>query len=485
MSEISKKDAIEQLWRKGILWWKLDECQKDLYNLFNDSDSKIIVWNSTRRLGKSTTLLIIALETCLRKKNAIVKYVAPEQKQVKTFTRQLIRKILTDCPVDLKPKYMTQDVVWKFSNGSELQLAGSDNGNAENLRGGEADLCVVDEAGFCSDLKYVVESVLLPTMTTTNGKAILASTPPPSADHDFASHFIKLAKLKGSYVEKTIDDIDEKRISREQKEKFIEELGGRDSITVRREYFCEIITDTQRAVVPEFIENKHEIVCEWKKPPYYDAYVSMDIGGRDLTAILFGYYDFRNNKVVIVDEYTINGPDMTTPKIAEEINKRENLHFTDSYGLPQSPYLRYSDNNNKILLNDLQKLHNLNFLPSPKDEMIAQHNKLRVMIDEMSIVIHPRCVNLINHLENATWDKKGKKYENNVDKDGRLHHYDCLAALIYMIRNIVYSKNPYPRGYDLPTGSVYINEHMLKPTTAFERTVKNVFTPITSIYRKK
>lgn len=485
MSNLSKKEAIEQLWHKGILWWKLDECQKDLYNSFQDSDSKIIVWNSTRRLGKSTTLLIIALETCLKSKNIVVKYVAPEQKQVKTFTRQLIRKILSDCPVELKPKYMTQDVTWKFANGSELQLAGSDNGNAENLRGGEASLCVVDEAGFCSDLKYVVESVLLPTMTTTNGKAILASTPPPASDHEFASHFIKLAKLKGSYVEKTIDDIDEKRISKEQKERYIEELGGRDSITVRREYFCEIITDTQRAVIPEFIEAKEEIVKDWKKPPFYDAYTSMDVGGRDLTANLFGYYDFRNDKVVIEDEYTINGPDMTTNKIAAAIKEKEELHFVDSYGLPKKPYLRYSDNNNKILLNDLQLLHGLTFLPTPKDEMIAQHNRLRMMIEDGKIIIHPRCVHLINHLETATWDKRGKKYEHNVDKDGRLHHYDCLAALIYMIRNIVYTRNPYPKGYDLPNGSIFVNDNILNPLTALERSVKAIFTPRTSIYRNK
>lgn len=281
MNELTKKEAIEKLWQQGILWWKLDECQKDLYNIFNNSDSKIIVWNCTRRLGKSTTLLIIALETCLKKKNAIVKYVAPEQKQVKTIIRSLMRKILADCPFELQPKYMTQDAIWKFKNGSELQLAGSDNGNAESLRGGESELSLVDEAGFCDDLRYVVESILMPTMTTTDGKAILASTPPVSSDHEFASHFIKLAKLKGSYAEKTLDDIDEKRISKTRKEKYIEELGGRNSITVRREYFCEIITDVQRAVVPEFFEAKNDIVKEWTAPPFYDAYSSMDIGGRD------------------------------------------------------------------------------------------------------------------------------------------------------------------------------------------------------------
>lgn len=484
MTELTKQEAIAKLWEKGILWWKLDTSQKDLYNIFQDSQAKTIVWNTSRRFGKSTTLLAIAVEICLNKKNAIVKYVAPEQKQVKTILKPLMRKILIDCPPELRPKYRTQEILYKFPNGSELQLAGSDNGNAESLRGGEADLCIVDEAGFCSDLKYVVDSILLPTMTTTNGKIILASTPPISSDHEFVN-FIKSAKLRGSYVEKTLDDIDPKRLSKYQKEQYIEELGGRESITVRREYFCEIISDSTKVVIPEFTpELKQEIVKDWKLPPCYDAYAAMDIGGSDLTAILFAYFDFRNDKVVILDEFTMNGPDMTTKKIAEAVIRKERDNFLDTYGNPKKAYLRYSDNNNKILLNDLQHLHSITFLPTAKDDVIAQHNKVRMMIQDKKIIIHPRCVNLINHIENATWDKNRKKYEHNVDKDGRLHHYDCLAALVYLVRNVVYSKNPYPANYDMPTGDYFTNGEN-KVLSAFERGVKNLFSPKSSISRKR
>lgn len=181
----------------------------------------------------------------------------------------------------------------------------------------------------------------------------------------------------------------------------------------------------------------------------------------------------------------MNGPDMTTDKIANSVKQKETSNFLDEYDLPKKVYLRYSDNNNKILLNDLQKIHNLLFLPTEKDDSLAQHNKLRMMIKNEKIIIHPRCVHLIHHLETATWNKAGKKYENNVDKDGRLHHYDCIPALIYMIRNIVYSRNPYPKNYDMPVGSYFNGEYGSKIFTPLERSVKNLFSLKTSIYKKK
>ena len=49
-------------------------------------------------------------------------------------------------------------------------------------------------------------------------------------------------------------------------------------------------------------ELKEEIIRDWPKPPFFDGYVSMDLGAVDLTGILFAYYDFRANKIIIEDE---------------------------------------------------------------------------------------------------------------------------------------------------------------------------------------
>jgi hypothetical protein len=55
------------------------------------------------------------------------------------------------------------------NNGSEIHLAGTEKGNAEKVRGVSADLCLVDEAGFCDDLDYIIKNILFPTITRGTG----------------------------------------------------------------------------------------------------------------------------------------------------------------------------------------------------------------------------------------------------------------------------------------------------------------------------
>lgn len=47
-------------------------------------------------------------------------------------------------------------------------------------------------------------------------------------------------------------------------------------------------------------------------------------------------------------------------------------------------------------------------------------------------------------MKGAQWAKDKKDFvRNSIGK----HHYDLVAALLYLIRNIDDTRNPYPRGY--------------------------------------
>jgi len=202
---LTQSEITEALWRRGELAFKLDSTQKGLYDLFYTSPHKIMTWLLSRRQGKTYTLCILALEQCIRTPNSIVKFVSPTKVQVNNNVRPNIRKILEDCPTDLRPEFRGKDYIYYFPNGSEIQLAGTDSGHAEKLRGGDSDLFFVDEAGSCDKLDYVIKSILLPTTLITKGKGVLASTPPEIADHDFLK-FLEEAELRGSLVKKTIYD---------------------------------------------------------------------------------------------------------------------------------------------------------------------------------------------------------------------------------------------------------------------------------------
>lgn len=442
------------LWSRGVLSWKLDKCQKELYNLFYNSNHKIQTWLLSRRNGKTYTLVVLALEQCLRKPNSIVKFVSPTKTQLNNIVRPLFRTILDDCPDKLKPEFKTKDYIYYFANGSEIQLAGTDGGHAEKLRGGDSDIFFVDEAGSCSDLDNVVKSILLPTTLITKGKGVLASTPPKESDHDFLK-FIEEADMRGSLIKKTIDD--NPRITQEQKDELIKELGGAHTTEARRELYCEIVKDSNSSVIPEFTpELQKEITKEWPRPPFYDGYVSMDIGFKDLTVALFGYYDFRADKVIIEDELVVNfqNPEETIKKLGENILEKEAKIFINPISLEiQKPTMRVSDIN-YIVIQELNKstLGKLNFQNASKDDNDSALNVLRQMFSSRKIIINPKCEILLRHLKNVKWQKNKTKFARSPD-DG---HYDAVDALKYMIRAIQYYKNPYPAHYNLNPKDLFV-----------------------------
>jgi len=456
----TQAEIKETLWRRGLLSFKLDSTQKELYQLFYNSPHKIMTWLLSRRQGKTYTLCVLALEQCIKKPNSIVKFVSPTKVQVNNNVRPIIRQLLEDCPKDLKPEFRHKDYIFFFPNGSEIQLAGTDSGHAEKLRGGDSDLFFIDEAGSCSDLDNLVKSILLPTTLITKGKGVLASTPPKEADHEFLK-FIEEAELRGSLIKKTV--YDNPRITPEQLQELIDELGGLNTDAARRELLCEIIKDSKTSVIPEFDTNlEKEIVKDWPKPPFFDAYEGMDTGGKDLTVVLYGYYDFRAGKIIVEEETVINfqDKDVNIEYLVKEINKKEKQLWTNPISLEyKEPYIRVSDIS-YILTQEIYKQslklfpkeELISFQVAKKDDNDAMINNLRILLANQKIIIHPRCKTLIRHLKNVRWDNKKAKFARSAD-DG---HYDAVDALKYLVRIISFNKNPYPSHYDYNLKDLFI-----------------------------
>jgi hypothetical protein len=139
----------------------------------------------------------------------------------------------------------------------------------------------------------------------------------------------------------------------------------------------------------------------------------------------------------------------------------------------KKPFMRVADNNNLIMLNDLNIDYGITFRATAKDNKHAWINQLRIMLAEERIIIHPRCKQLQFHLKNATWNKNKTDYERSLDGG----HYDAVDALAYMIRNIIFTKNPYPAGYGIPLGDNYISFDGDSDKSEFQKTLISMFTP--------
>lgn len=200
------------------------------------------------------------------------------------------------------------------------------------------------------------------------------------------------------------------------------------------------------AIVPEFIAVEQDVVKDWPRPEYLDAYGALDPAYHDFTGYLVGYYDFKAAKYVIEDEFFVNKSN------TQEIVRL--IHETEARQFPQGMYLRVSDIE-PILIADLNDLHGINIIPTRKDDKEAQINNLRVKTQEGRIIINPRCKNLIRQLRNGTWDKANKTFAR-VEGEG---HFDMIDALIYFIRNVNTSRNPYP----LLDKNVKIDDYYIDP----------------------
>lgn len=418
----------------------------------------------------SYLMCTMALEQCLSLPGSVVKFVFPKAKDTKRNILPLMRQILEDCPPEFKPRYMEADKEMRFTNGSTIQFAGNDAGNIEGIRGGYAHLCIFDEVGFASDdVTYSIRSVLSPTTKTTGGRIVLVSTPPRSANHEFQTDWIDPYKAEGRVKVFTL--YDNPNFTPEIIEEILSEFPDREEDPqFRREYLCESVRDVDKCILPSLTEKKEKIIVtdQYERPPYCDRYVALDIGGVDLTAVLFGYYDYERATLVVEREFVCDGT-TNSSILADKIKEIEKELWTNPIDKSVlTPYMRISDNNNKILLTDLQKLHGLSFSCTKKDNKQAAINSLDVAIQQERLIIHPSCVHTVYHAKYAEWNNAGTSFKHMKDSpSGKIRggHADALDALLYMHRSVVKSHNPFPQGYGMNvTGNDFQGIRSPKPS---------------------
>ena len=412
----------------------------------------IYILDISRRWGKSVLLCKRALEKAIRNPGWRIVYCAPEYKMVNKILVPLMGMLLLSCPPGLHgtedgqgPKWVSKENAYVFNNGARIELIGLDV-NPDGARGQFIDYAFIDEGGFFDKLEYVINSVVMPMMMgRAHARLECASTPPVSPAHFWSSELVKQAKDDNAHDTRTIEDA--AQYSSEEIEMFIRLAGGRRHTTCRREYFAEHVTDENMAIIPEFRDVADEIVMAMETLPHWrDCYESMDPGWNDHTAVLFAYVDFEQALLVIEDE--ISAPRLTSDDIAAAIKLKEEALWGKSMcrgannrPRPQ-PYQRWSDRDPEKI-DDLRRDHGIVFYPTQKkkDALEADINALRNAIAAKRIRIHPRCKRLIADLKNGVWKNAARKiFAHSSD----LSHFDTIAALVYLWRNVDLRRNPAP-----------------------------------------
>lgn len=454
-------EAREKLWRAGSLLYKFHPGQEVIEIAYRKVVGKLFIANCARRFGKTFWAACKCIEKALTTPQGRIKIATAFQKDLEEFILPAFELALQDCPEDIAPKFKATKKKYFFKNGAEIQLIGLDK-NPNAGRGNYCDLYVFEEAGFIKKLDYIYSSVVIPmTMYRQGAKVVMISTPPVTPAHPFQG-FCQRAENQTAYVKLTIhhNPMATPEIIAEYKAECLSETDW------QREYLCEFVTDEKLVVVPEWRDTFIKETPRDEFYYFYHKYEAMDVGARDNTATLFGYYDFRRAKLVIEDEDIVSGPTMTTEILVNRIKAKEVERWEQ-----HKPYRRIADNNNLILLQDLSIMHGLHFAPTNKDTLIAMVNELRMFVGAGRMEVHPRCANLIGCL------KYGIFKDEKRDEFARMPiygHFDALASLIYLVRNLDQHTNPIPHDYGFdPRVSVI----KTKPLNKSQQTIKELFRP--------
>lgn len=420
----------KKLWLRNDIKWKLHAGQHAIDNAFESVIAKLFVAICARRFGKTYWVAVICVMAAIRIKNGRIKVASAYLKDVEEFIVPAFNLVMEDMPDEIRPKWNESKKKYRFKSGAEIQLVGLDR-NPNAGRGNYCDLYVFEEAAFIKNLKYLYSSIVVPmTMYRKGARVLMITTPPQSPDHEIVDFCIK-AKLENAYVE--LDIYKNPMVTPDMVEEYKREcLTETDWL---REYLCQFVTDKTRAILPEMLG------YDFKRGPvsanyeHFHKYVGMDLGVRDLNVTLFAYYDFERAKIVIEREHVISGPTMTTPILHAEISKIEKDLWN-----AKEPYKRVADNNNPLLLLDLGSIHNMFFHSTSKDDLHAMINAVRIWIAQKRIEIDESCKFLIDSMKFGIWNENRTEF----GRSKTLGHYDAIAALMYLIRNIDEHTDPIP-----------------------------------------
>lgn len=399
--------------------WKLHSAQLEIYKLIRSlpKDQREALIFCSRRWGKSYLGVLCALEDCIRNPGKQVAIVGPNLKQTINIVTPLLKQIMADAPKDLI-KQSKSEKRWNFSNGSCLLIGGFDTA-LESFRGMDLFNLYLEETGLATadleEYSYTLYSVLMPTLMHSRGRTTHLTTPARIIDHPLHTETLPKCKLAGAFYKFTIHE--NPLLTPEDIEKEIETLGGKDSINVRRELYCEIVRDDSITVVTTFDEEAQVAATVPSHPLKYA--VGGDLGyTNDLSVFLLAGYDHTLGKVLVMDEKWFP-PTTSSSEIVEALKEWSTYNPT---------YIVDIQGNTRT---DMSSLGLATATPV-KDKFDSTITFIRNEFYNNKLLIDPKCQLLIETLRSATFNKQ----KTDFLRTASLGHADALMALVYLLRSI-------------------------------------------------
>ena len=129
-------------------------------------------------------------EDCIQHPGSVSAFFAPVKEGLRDYILPIIAQTFSDCPPKFLP-LLDANLTLDFPNGSKIIFRGSNNQQHRVRRGNSFRRVYIDEARDVDDLDTLLESVVIPSLFSVEGKVIIGSTPADIEDHPL--HQIKVA----------------------------------------------------------------------------------------------------------------------------------------------------------------------------------------------------------------------------------------------------------------------------------------------------
>lgn len=272
-------------------------------------------------------------------------------------------------------------------------------------RGLANDLIVLDEAAFYRNFWEGWDEVLSPTLVDRRGDAVFISTPKgfnhfyelfnkQETDPDFKS--FRFSTYDNPFI--PVDEIEREKLSKPED-------------TFAQEYLADF-RKAEGLVYPEFDRQRH-VSADIPMENVARRLVGVDFGYTNPTAALL-VLEMRDGRFWVAEEWYKAGRD--TEEIVSAIRS---MNPEAVYPDPAEP--------DRI---ELLRRAGLSIREVKKDVQWGIE-RVRSVIKQGRLVVHPRCVNLLDELATYRW-KEGKSDKNAPDEPEK-HHDHAADSLKYVL----------------------------------------------------
>lgn len=364
--------------------------------LLNDPSKRIIACMA-RQTGKTTTIATKAIHYAYTNPNTTTLIISPSLRQSIIMFDKILNFITNNPLLNQSVTRKTRTLIQLTNKSQIIALPCSEH----QLRGYTAHLTICDEAAFTPE--HIITEIILPMLSTTNGTAILLSTPWDK------NHFFHQAFLNPNYTTYKIKSEQNPLIPKQ----FLQEMQqNMTKEAYKREYEAEF-TETQNTYFPqELIRKCVEHAQKINLEPYTNLeqptqqgsyYAGIDLGKlKTHTAIAITQKQENDTiKLVYTHEFPLETPYTQIIQHLKHAQQKLNIQKTliDQTGIGE-PILEEIQNQN------IPNTQGIKFTNETKTQLLT-HLKLLMEQQKLAIPYNKKLLQQINN-QQYTYTKTGK-----------------------------------------------------------------------------